>query len=58
MVITLEEIMAVSDALVRQRSTWTLFRMRAVLRAESDTPDHLRRLKTVEDELRARQALR
>lgn len=54
---TLDEINELAEALIRQRSTWALFRMRAILRAEGHTPEHARRLRIVNDELRAREAL-
>ena len=56
--ITLDEITALSEALIRQRSTWGLFEMRAILRSEGYTAEHAQRLRIVNAELRARQALR
>jgi len=53
----LDEIAALSEALIRQRSTWALFEMRAVLRLEGRTPEHVWRLKVVNDELWSRDAL-
>lgn len=45
------------EALIRQRSTWVLFEMRAILRAEGTTEGHARQLQIVNDELAARDAL-
>jgi hypothetical protein len=56
-VITLQEIAALREALIRQRSTWALFEMRAVLRTEGRTPEDAWRLRIVNDELRVREAL-
>lgn len=53
----MDEINELAEALIRQRSTWTLFEMRAVLRAQGTTEAHARRLRIVNDELRARDAL-
>ena len=57
-VITVDEIAALGEALIRQRSTWALFEMRAVLRSEGTTEEHAQRLRVVNDELAAREALR
>ena len=55
--ITLDAIAALTEALIRQRSTWALFEMRAGLRTEGRSEEHTWRLQIVDDELRARQAL-
>lgn len=55
--ITLDDIMAMSDELIRLRSTFALFEMRAVLRSEGSTREHTQRLRVVEDELQARDTL-
>lgn len=53
----LDEVMSTSDELVRLRSTFALFGMRAVLRSEGSSREHALRLRLVDDELRARGAL-
>lgn len=52
--ITLDEIMQLSEPLIRQRSTYVLLWMRHVLEMEGTTPEHARRARAVNDELRAR----
>lgn len=55
--VTLGETMAIGEELIRSRSTWALFEMRAILRSEGSTREHAQRLWLVDDELRRREAL-
>ena len=55
--ITLDEVMQIAEPLIRQRSTFVLFEMRRVLKAEATTPARARRARAFNDELRAREAL-
>jgi len=56
-VITLADIMEITETVLRQRSTFALFEMRQVLHSEGHAPEHTHRLHAINDELRVRDAL-
>lgn len=55
---TVEEILALPDSVVVQRSTWALFEMRRALLAETPSSrEYTQRLQLITEELRGRGAL-
>ena len=54
---TVGEIMAMPEPVIRLRSTFALFEMRRILRERGNTAAHAERSDAIADELRRREAL-
>ena len=54
---TTEEVMDMTESMMRLRSTFALFEMRRILREHGSTAAHSRRAEAIADELRCQDAL-